>query len=498
MTISIGIGEALTDEFTDSVGGVIEAYFGGLYQLALERAKALATSSGDFASTVGRSFATWLETWDVVEACTELTKFIHETSSLPAENTWARVQVFYARLFIGLICSRESRNLLGLQEAERATTSAILDLDNDVVWAEPSVSAFFDLQRFEAYFPPPWSVYWFRALARNSIGRIDEARDDWEQAYNLIWLAASAGGESSAGGASSQIEYENVEAERVGAGLQGQALNNITYYAEAHLRIAARFLSDLGSFCFQRGDWGWNPREGERLRTGTGALAFYDAANAICNRNKLRVIAPYVWTSCGEFYSYVRLEHMAVRALERAFKVLEEERERANGPFFATGRVYFQLGMLAFKYQNQAKLMNFEASPSPRKDGQELKFQGERIAAFNNEVNELKERSPVVWKYFQHPEGPGDLFSLAVDCYLSTKDPLRAASAYIMMTDPLRSSDIPERVAARSLLWEFIYGFGTDFVGELAKYQNLITQNLVDMSRGPKRQFFDRFSSDKA
>lgn len=415
------------------------------------RARAIGLRSSDvWETTVADALRTWLVDFDAQTAIQHLYYSYKSSGSIESSSVWAKVRRFYSGLFVALICCPEARNLHALQRAEEVASEALRHLD-DNFWKDEGVRQFFDHPSvFQSHFPPPWTILWFRAIAKTSLGRASAARADWQDAYTRALKAAKSPDDD----ISEDSPLASLAVLEIGGSL---------------FPIVARFLHDLAVFCFSQGDWGWNPEAHEYIRGGYGARAFFDAARNIVNSQADP--NPYILAGRASFCSYVRMEYEAILDIEKAYNTLEEKREgrpiKADG-FYSTGRVYFHAGLLAYKYLHRDLLI--------REGGSNRSPDDRRLGKFERAVEELKVRSEELGDMFESIPGANELFSRAAKSYLAMKVPFRALPALIMMTDPLKKSDDPSMNASRSLLWDFIYGFGSDFVESLVHYENLVAQ----------------------
>jgi hypothetical protein len=450
----------LNTEFMGSIGSVLQAYFAGDYQLARDRAMDTKSSVRDheWRTIIADGLAAWLTDWDAVKAARPLVQFVND-HAIGCEG-WNRVGRFYAAVFATLICCGEARNLLALEMAEQVASSVDRDVDSDL-WAEPDIAEVLGERAYQSWFLPPWSLYWFRAMARSSLGKASSARRDWDRAYNRTGrFAFELPSESRTS------DDQSSEGRSRGLGDQRKLLRTLQLAAEARCQVLGRMFHDLAVFCFQQGDWGWNPETGEHPNNGYGAEAFFDVACGVSEN-------PYTLSGRAEFLSYARLEDQAVKDVDRAINLIEKSRGgKAIGPdegqYFASGRAYFQAGMLTYKYRYRERVAD---KPVPRKDGET------RIKAFESAVANAVTNERLRAAFTDDTgERSSDFFRLSAQCYFAIKDPIRALPALIMMTDPLRETADTTQGAARQLIWDFVYGFGSGFVEDLVHYENLVAQ----------------------
>jgi hypothetical protein len=448
------------DALIEGTGQVLQAYFDGVYSEARRRAEELQRNSASldtWGAAIAKALHDWLTEWDALSAVRPLIEYRNATASPSPKEPWEQVRRFYAGLFAALICCSQARNFSALRLVEDVASATLRDFGPDLWPPSGTLQEFRDLLA-HTHFPPPWAALWFRAIARGSLGQTTAAREDWELAYNHAVDAAMS-------------HKSSVFPKLEGRYSQAYALQYLRLGGELS-PIVVRFLHDLGEFCFKRGDWGWDPEaRRETFADGYGAKAFFDAAKAIAESTSSP--NPYVLTGRAEFYSYARREDEAVRDIAKAYAIVETYRDAdaiGSTGFYSSGRMYFQAGLLAHKYRLRQQLA---CTPADTASGTG------RLAAFEAAVESIEDMELKELVKDQSGAGACELFQRSAKCYFGIKDPFLAIPALIMMADPSRDSGDESVRAARSLLWEFLYGFGTDFISELINYENLVAQYFI-------------------
>lgn len=349
-------------------------------------------------------------------------------------------------------------NLSAVQRAERILDRAI-PLLRSRFWTD-GYQGFLPVEVWESGFLPPWTLYWFRALTRAACGRYSAARRDFQRAYN--------------GAAEMACAYDpddrafDWSRATIDPAVVPQA---IEAFGEV-CPVLARFLHDLGYFCFRRGDWGYDP---EALAPRTKEGAFGPSSRASGYFKTARQIVspfnpnPYVLAGRAEFHSYARRFDFVMEDLAEAYSAVDDARDgrqigTASGDFYASGRVYFQVGLLSYKFMH-------------RGDREVLRNPAEREA-----LELAVEKAPVALREVLTEDGSWiRLFRDSALCYFCVKQVVRAVPALVMLTDPLGDKGSGVRRAARQLLWDFIHGYGSEFTDDFTRYTSLVGYHLAPL-----------------
>jgi hypothetical protein len=424
-----------------------------------------------------------MDEWDGLKAIERLnTDHLVGGSAFRESDPRSLFQALHSNLFAALFCCRESRNHSALVIADRAAKKATA-LVRWLAAALPREARPFGYQEGAEFFPRPWWASWFRALSKASLGLRSEALIYYRQAYrdlvNLIEeeLKAAHPGEPT--------PDRNKEQKPLDIS-PDPAFFILAAYRQP---VIARFFHDLGMFLFEEGDWGYDPVTGKG--SPLGAETFLELAGMLADPKRQAYLLPNPYVRAGRalFYSFSRREGEALKEIHDAFCTLEEERRRwqskgRSGDFYATGRVHFQAGLLAYKYLRGL----IGQTEGPRCGEPDMK----RINALKKAIADIKkhprEDTASLMACFDTRRkraalsATRGLFATACRYYLRIKNPFKALSALILMADPLdivTGDDNKAREAAAKLIWEFAYGMGGDFTSNLIGYENLVKERFA-------------------
>jgi hypothetical protein len=481
-------------DFLVGVSSVLEPYYGGFYCEARHAASELRKKHGGegWEASIIRALDCWMTEWNGMKAVGPLKASLSGAVDLQDASPRDVFQTFYTSLFIALLCCRETRNPTALAAAESAATRATR-MESELAKALgklPEEGKLFRDRDNTAFFPRPWCASWFRAVSRASLGLRGDALSDYKRAYSD--LAELVRQERRAAADKSDMIPGSIEKAGADPGRVLDIADDPSPFILAASRqpIMARFLHDVGMFLFEEGDWGYDPvRDKERP---PGAQTFLDLAARLAGPQEAQVPRnPYVRAGKALFYSFTRREAEAFEEIHQAFQDLEEARvawqeENPGEEYYATGRIHFQAGLLAYKYlRGQIRITEGEGVGQPHP---------ERIKELEGKIAKLS-KSPATQALdllacFRREQledalwATQRLFAVACRYYLRIKNPFKSLSALILMADPLRYDKSAPRQAARQLIWELAYGMGGDFTGNLIGYENLITRHFMAPSSG--------------
>ena len=395
------------------------------------------------------AFEQWLSTWDPVASTDKLV----QTATADIDQ----LTRCYAHLVVAFICSSEPRNLFSLQRAEYEATQVIRSLDSARGPLNIRV-------KVDGLHLQPWAAYWFRATARTSLGRKAKALLDWQRAYSYACPQKMPG----AGQLTQEVQDDL----------------SITLLSYTSNPLIAKFLHDLANYLVDVGDWGWDPEKRIKTYAGNGAKQFFEASQKV--GQDVGYSSPYLLADYASFLSFARDEAAALQILAEAHERVEQMRagrEFSASGYCASGRVYFQVGLLAYKFRHRHALLIESRAPfgGPQR---------ERLEAFEKGVADLPAGE---FKNCFEDDYTGPLL-LAHSAYMATRNPFRAIPCLILLADPLAARGEEScGIGARHLLWDLIYAMGTNFASGLTNYENLVGQYFAsDLIAGSREELLER------
>jgi len=477
---SRGKANAVDTEFQSAVSNMMAPYLRGYYSIALnnveEACKTLRDSTPEkrwqyVLLSVWREFLT---DWDVDAAGKKLQCAAEEIMK-GQQDAAPNYKYFYLHLFKACICGTEQTNLAALHEAANSATTCSKIFDTRLEGQSFAELAHLDQYN---YYPPAWCIYWYRAQTRDVLGLGDDALEDYTRAYRELVKDMAHGfvSEGSSIGDLHGLREQMVTEMATGRWIWPAVIT----FCQVRAPIASRFLSDMGMFLFRRGDW-------ETAKSTLRAAASIDDQN------------PYTRANYGSVLSYDRDEEAALPVLAEAYRLFREACENEKGAgkeFVATGRVYYQIGLFAYKIlradviatdENERKRLGQVLEQAMGKEGSaEAEFAGTNKSEVGHAIRQMSAREFRGLFDKRHVERCLGLFQKAAECYLQIKDLTRTLPALVLFCDPLdpevmqgkATSQRPVK-AARLLLWDLAYGMGPEFIGNLVRFLNRVDQYLT-------------------
>lgn len=429
------------------LGQVTKLYLSGYYYEAKEKSDYLLESNSIKEVWINIILESWnilLTTWEVDQVFAKLNQAY---SILSGDDISSQIKKIYINIIKGWIGNTERMNLRCLREAENALSLASRLLERIKREKEQEIQLLEG--KFHDDFWPPilasaWPIYWLRGNIRSLMGKNSEAFDDYRSStYLLAEAACIAHG--------IPIDREKIISDNVRGKLKNLILEYATQKCDSYCpaKLVARLYNDVGMFLYSKGDFRTSVESLERSTT-------IDRLNGDEN--------PYHMSNLGFVLLSINKEADAVSLLVKSYQLMEISKNKwlknsvvsGINNYYATGRIYYNLGLLVYKWIRDSESIAESRS----------KVLMNKILTFDEQIRSLFDKDAVTYK---------SLFKTAAQYYIAIRDVTRALPALVMLADPLKSRNNPDGPmrSARELLWEFSYGMG-DFVGELAEHQHKI------------------------